>query len=443
MSQEMPTATDKPLWDVWLSTQWMPAVAISDEFGLFDALEAAPATTGELADRLSLGRHGIEALLPMLAALGFLVPHLGRYRLTDTARTYLLKRSPFYWGGILAGYRQGAAADLVRRALKPPSGVSERGLPIDSWSSGQLAPERARFIAAYMHAQSLPAALGLARSVDFAGVARLLDVGGGSGCFAIALAERWPALRATVMELPAMCDLVPDYAAAAGVAGRIDTVSVDMFREPWPTGYDALFFSNIFHDWNVETNALLAAKAHAALPPGGRILLHEVLLDDAHGGPVLAASFSMLMLGTEGRQYSFPELKAILEGAGFTDIAAQPVYGTYSLVFGAEEGRLKHPLPVPPRVAGEGTLLRRIIPSPACGGGSGRGCRRRLPCLPGHRMDIVERHHRRFRPIGQRAADILVGAGGIVRVEHRLRQSLGIGLMIGPAGLVIRLQKRL
>ena len=26
-----------------------------------------------------------------------------------------------------------------------------------------------------------------------------------------------------------------------------------MFREPWPKGYGALFFSNVYHDWDFET----------------------------------------------------------------------------------------------------------------------------------------------------------------------------------------------
>jgi hypothetical protein len=40
----------------------------------------------------------------------------------------------------------------------------------------------------------------------------------------------------------------------------------------------------------------------------------------------------MLMLGTEGQQFTLPELKALLEGAGFIDVQARPTYGYYSLV---------------------------------------------------------------------------------------------------------------
>jgi hypothetical protein len=62
-------------------------------------------------------------------------------------------------------------------------------------------------------------------------------------------------------------------------------------------------------------------------------MLHEMLLDDDGDGPVTAASFSMLMLlGTQGQQFTLPELKRMLEGAGFANVDARHTYGYYSLV---------------------------------------------------------------------------------------------------------------
>ena len=137
------------------------------------------------------------------------------------------------------------------------------------------------------------------------------------------------------MELPSVCDVARSYIADGGVSDRVDTVSIDMFREAWPRGYDGMFFSNIFHDWDVETNLFLARRAYEALPPGGRIFLHEMLLAEDGSGPVTTASFSILMLlGTQGRQYSFSELRQILTSAGFDDIDTRPTYGYYSVVSG-------------------------------------------------------------------------------------------------------------
>jgi acetylserotonin N-methyltransferase len=103
-----------------------------------------------------------------------------------------------------------------------------------------------------------------------------------------------------------------------------------MFTETWPTGYEAHFFANVFHDWSTETNKLLAKKSFDALPSGGRIFLSEVLMDDDDAGPWQAASFSLLMLlGTLGKQYSLAEYQDILGSAGFTDVRAKRSGGGY------------------------------------------------------------------------------------------------------------------
>jgi acetylserotonin N-methyltransferase len=110
-----------------------------------------------------------------------------------------------------------------------------------------------------------------------------------------------------------------------------------MFREPWPRGYDAMLFSNVFHDWGPETNQKLAAMAFQTLPAGGRIYLHEMLLDDTGDGPLTTAAFSTLMLAnTRGRQFTFQQLKTLLEGVGFVDVEVVPTYSYYSVVRGTK-----------------------------------------------------------------------------------------------------------
>jgi acetylserotonin N-methyltransferase len=177
----------------------------------------------------------------------------------------------------------------------------------------------------------------MALRMNLSGVKSLLDVGGGSGCFCITLAKQNPELRCTVMDLQPMCEVALDYIKAGGVADRVGVKPVNMFQEEWPHGHDAMLFSNIFHDWGPETNAKLAADAFAALPRGGRILLHEMLLDDSGNGPLTTAAFSALMLAnTRGRQFTYQQVKSMLEEAGFTDIDVVPTYSYYSVVSGTK-----------------------------------------------------------------------------------------------------------
>jgi acetylserotonin N-methyltransferase len=346
---EAPTSDDRRIWDLWLTGTYQAAIVAADEAGVFGSLDEEPATIVELALRLDYDDRATGILLRLLASLGLVTQRLGRFQLTDEARVYLVRSSPFYWGHmmrvgvsewhrstLLSKLRQ-TGSDLAASPEGPPQ-ISGEGRVSDNWAAGSVSLEQAREVAARMHSHSLPAAIGAARNYDFKAVRRVLDVGGGSGCFMVAMAQEHPHLRCTIMELPAMCEVAESYIKAGDVADRVDTTAVDMFRRPWPQGYDAVFFSNIWHDWNFQTCRWLASRSFEALPSGGRIMLHEMLLDDDGTGPATTASFSMLMLlATQGQQFTFGELKTILEGAGFTRIETTPTYGYYSITTGYKD----------------------------------------------------------------------------------------------------------
>jgi len=328
-----PPVDDRQIWDIWLSFHHLPAMLAADEIGLFDALADGPLTLDALAARCKVNARALGILNSLLAGLGLLVRREGRYGLTPVSRAYLVKSSGFYWGALLAGTRRSAPATEEIITALAPDARHAGGENAQGWEAGEIPLERARAIAAFMHAHSCAAAIGAAQHPVLAQVERLLDVGGGSGVFSIAMAQRWPHLRATVMDLENMCIAAMDYVRDGEVADRVDTLAIDMFRQPWPTGHDALFFSNVFHDWSDETCLELARKAFDMLPSGGRIMLHEALINDNLDGPTTPASFSVLMLyRTQGRQFSLPDLAELLGRAGFAGCEATATCGYYSLI---------------------------------------------------------------------------------------------------------------
>jgi hypothetical protein len=61
-------------------------------------------------------------------------------------------------------------------------------------------------------------------------------------------------------------------------------------------------------------------------------MTHEMLLDDDGASPATTAAFSMLMLlATQGQQFTFGELEALLERAGFADVETRQTAGYYSI----------------------------------------------------------------------------------------------------------------
>ncbi len=335
MNLELPVVDDTCVWNAWMSMLNVPAMSAAIELDIFESLNDKPASAEELADRMGYESRALKALLPVLMHLGFLSDNDGGYRLTASARHFMLKDSPFCWSGVLK--REGRMQTRHKLLIEAITGNKEehegRDRPGESWESGDVKKEMAREITAFMHSHSMAAAVGMTSSIDFSKVKRFLDVGGGSGCFSIALAKLRKNVQCTVLELPTICELAEEYAADAGVSEQVDTTSVDMFRSAWPTGYDTHFFSNIFHDWSFDTCRQLAKSSFDALQPGGRIMLHEMLLNDGGKGPYPAIAFSLLMsIGTMGQQFTLPQLKEILSSAGFTNIDSRHSYGYYSIV---------------------------------------------------------------------------------------------------------------
>jgi hypothetical protein len=84
--------------------------------------------------------------------------------------------------------------------------------------------------------------------------------------------------------------------------------------------------SNILHDWDVPECQTLIDRCAAALSPQGRLLIHDVFLNDALDGPLPIALYSAALFSlTEGRAYSAAEYRAWLESAG---LKTKPVIPT-------------------------------------------------------------------------------------------------------------------
>src|SRR5262245_61775886 len=232
-----------------MSWYQFPALAATDDLGLFALLERAPLTAEETGRELRLSPRSTEALVGVLTALELLARRDGRFVNAEVTRNFLVPTSPYYWGGMIRFVR-----DLVvnRQAIQD---VLVKDRPKDGsmdafWETHEMQEEQTRAFTAAMHTRSLHLGVAMARRIDFGGVRRFLDVAGGSGCFSIALARQYPGVRCTVLELPTVCRIAREYIGRFGVQDRVDTLEADMFRDAWPKGYDAVFFSNIYHDWD-------------------------------------------------------------------------------------------------------------------------------------------------------------------------------------------------
>jgi hypothetical protein len=128
-----------------------------------------------------------------------------------------------------------------------------------------------------------------------------------------------------VWDRPEVLKVAAEMAANYGVADRLELRPGDMFVDPVPTGADVLLVSNILHDWDHPECRTLVRRFAEALPRGGRLLVHDVFLDDDLGGPLPVALYSAALFSvTQGRAYSATEYRAWLSESGLTPSEIAP-----------------------------------------------------------------------------------------------------------------------
>lgn len=308
---------------------------------LFTSLAADPTDVAGIAKRLQLHPRPTDVLCTLLAAQGLIVREAaGVCRVTDTAREFLIANAPFdarpYYAAMAE--KPGVADFLkVLQTGKPANWPGEEGEA--DWHAAMREPAFAEAFTAAMDCRGRVLAPALAAAVQVRDGSRLLDVGGGSGVYAIALAEQFRTITATVLEAPQVDAIARRRIAEAGLSSRIDVATADMFSDAWPRDHDLHLFSNVLHDWaEPECRRLLALSA-AALPEGGHILIHDMLLDDDKAGPLWAAEYSVLLSTvTQGRLYSQAEIGQWLDELGFVVTARHPTALGRSVLTAARRG---------------------------------------------------------------------------------------------------------
>jgi SAM-dependent methyltransferase len=182
----------------------------------------------------------------------------------------------------------------------------------------------------------------LARHLDLAGAKVLLDVGGGTGIYSLALLRANPGLRAIVWDRPEVLKVAGEFAAEHDLLDRLELRPGDMFADPVPPGCDAILVSNILHDWDVAECRALVGRLADGLPAGGRLLVHDVFLNDAMDGPLPVALYSAALFSvTEGRAYSGAEYRAFLAAAGLKPQPVVPTLVHCGVLAGVKAGGLK------------------------------------------------------------------------------------------------------
>ncbi|HAM35690.1 MAG TPA: acetylserotonin O-methyltransferase [Elusimicrobia bacterium] len=304
------------------------------DLDIFTALDRGPIDSVQAARRIRCDNRATDRLLNALVSLG-LTRKKGRlFSNTPLAARHLVRGRPEYlaglghcvhlwdsWSTLTAAVRRG-------RSVLEPS-VGRRGA---AWLSA--------FISA-MHERARAQADAVVKGLDLGAVESVLDVGGGSGAYAMAFVRAKPGLRATVFDLPQVAPLTRRYISREGLSGRVAVRAGDYEKDPLPKGFELVLLSAIIHSNSPTANIRLLRKCRRSLNPGGRIVIQDFVMNPDRTAPAFGAIFALNMLTATaaGDTYTESEIRSWLKQAGFGSIKRRDTPFASTLIVGSRSGK--------------------------------------------------------------------------------------------------------
>jgi precorrin-6B methylase 2 len=300
------------------------------ELDFFTLLAKKPLTAEEVAMASKTQLRGTVILLDALSALGVMVKKAERYHTEPSVAPLLSATAPdsilpmvLHMGMVWQNWSQ--ITDIVLGKVTPALETN-----------GALAKNNRKAFIGAMHVIASKAAPEVVAAINPAKARRLLDIGGGSGTYTLAMLGAMPEMKATLFDLPPVIQMARDRIRTADMLDRVELVAGDFYKDELPSGHDLALLSAIIHQNSHEQNELLYAKIYRALDSGGRLVVRDHVMSPDRTQPLEGALFALNMLaGTEwGRTYTFDEIKEGLATAGFSRFNLIQTKGMFSLVEG-------------------------------------------------------------------------------------------------------------
>lgn len=316
--QKTPNIDIEPLYEITQGLEKGLLLFTAVESGVFDCLKK-PKTVEEVFRDLKMNSKLTAKFLNSLVAIGLLTKKDSHYNNTLLSATYLVKDSPFYQGNLLnlmektKSERWSRLGQVLKEGpIKPPRKPDE---VFDK-----------KFILAMAEGAmrgGLHSTLDIVSSLpEFANAAKLLDLGGGHGLYAIAFSQVNPNLKSVIFDLPPVIEVAKEFIDKHEMNGEVHTIHGDFTKDHWDNGYDIIFASDALYKPK-ELLFPILKKIKETLNEGGLFISKHWTIDKERTTPVTTVLWD-LMVSLIGHMpfytYTNEEFVDILKDVGFKKI---------------------------------------------------------------------------------------------------------------------------
>lgn len=303
--------------------QQTEAIKTAVELDIFTAIAEGKNTPAAIAERSNAAERGVRILCDFLTIQGFLTKENGKYGLAPDAAAFLNRHSPAY----LADAVEFLLTARIRRGHERLTEAVKLGGT--ALGRGTLEPENpdwVQFARTMKPLMSYPAEVMAAELRKGGEAKKVLDVAAGHGVFGIAVARHNPSAHVYAADWRNVLAVAEENARAAELDGRHHLIPGDAFETEFGTGYDLALITNFMHHFDIPTCTQFLRKVRAALTPGGRAAIVDLVPNADRISPPTAAAFSMMMLATtpSGDAFTLAEYEQMARDAGFSRTELTP-----------------------------------------------------------------------------------------------------------------------
>jgi SAM-dependent methyltransferase len=290
------------------------------ELGIGNVLQHGPLTLDELADSINVDRVALKRFLDAAIAFDLIaVNDNDLYALTELGFDLYAPASPRSLANSLrlegAFYRRWARlTQAIRIGGRPEENRRQED------DSGWV-----RMFTMALYENSREAATAVARTISHLlpsaepGNLHVLDLGGGHGGYAIALARERSDVDATVFDMPAVVEVTREIIDSNGMSDRVKTIAGDFHFDPIGTDYDAILLFGVLHGETQEGASRLLGAIREALRPDGLLIIRSRGKPTSEPEPGEREIFDLhMLLSTEGgRVQRAADTRTVVEDHGF------------------------------------------------------------------------------------------------------------------------------